>query len=78
MRVKLPSLTSGSERVPRRGEGVDSSLHRGGDAQRAEWVLHATRRSKRSCNCRKDGDYDVEDFSPGAVVVEGSHNGNLN
>ena len=39
------------------------------------WVLHATRRSKRSCNCRKDGDYDVEDFSPGAVVVEGSHSG---
>ena len=26
MRVKLPSLTSGSERVPRRGEGVDKSL----------------------------------------------------
>ena len=34
--------------------------------------LHATRRSKRSCNCRKDSDYDVEDFSLGAVV-EGSH-----
>ena len=24
MRVKLPSLTSGSKRVPRRGEGVDN------------------------------------------------------
>ena len=36
-------------------------------------LSHATRRSKRSCDCRKDSDYDVEDFSPGAVVVEGSH-----
>ena len=35
--------------------------------------LHATRRAKRSCNCREDGDYDVEDFTPGAVVVECSH-----
>ena len=40
--------------------------------------LHATRRAKRSCNCREYGDYDVEDFSPGAVVVECSHSGNLN
>ena len=27
MRVKLPSLTSGSERVPQRGEGVDYQLN---------------------------------------------------
>ena len=41
-------------------------------------LSHATRRAKRSCNCREYGDYDVEDFSPGAVVVECSHSGNLN
>ena len=35
--------------------------------------LHATRRTKRSCNCRKYGDYDVEDLAPNAVVVECSH-----
>ena len=37
------------------------------------WVLHATRRAKRSCNCREDGDYDVEDLAPSGVVVECSH-----
>ena len=36
-------------------------------------ALHATRRAKRSCNCREDSDYDVEDFSPGGVVVECTH-----
>ena len=36
-------------------------------------LLHATRRSKRSCNCRKYGDYDVEDLAPNGIVVEGSH-----
>ena len=36
-------------------------------------LLHATRRAKRSCDCREYGDYDVEDFSPGGVVVECSH-----
>ena len=35
--------------------------------------LYARRNAKRSCNGREDGDYDVEDFSPGAVVVECSH-----
>ena len=39
----------------------------------AVWRLHATRRAKRSCNCREYGDYDVEDFTPGGVVVECSH-----
>ncbi len=59
--------------VPRRGEGVCNSPHRGGDAQRAEGVLHATRRAEGSCNCRKYGDYDVEDLAPEVVVVECSH-----
>ena len=36
-------------------------------------LLHATRRSKRGGNCRKYGDYDVEDLAPNGVVVEGSH-----
>ena len=36
-------------------------------------VLHARRNAKRGGNCREDGDYDVEDFSPGCVVVECSH-----
>ena len=36
-------------------------------------LSHATRRAKRSGNCREDGDEDVEYFTPGAVVVEGSH-----
>ena len=29
--------------------------------------------TKRSCNGREDGDYDVEDLAPSAVVVECSH-----
>ena len=37
------------------------------------WVLHATRHTKRSCNGREDGDYDVEDLAPSTVVVECSH-----
>ena len=41
------------------------------------WRLHATRRAKGSCYCREYGDEDGEDFTPGAVVVEGSHSGNL-
>ena len=35
--------------------------------------LHTTLRSKRGGQSREDGDEDVEDFSPGAVVVECSH-----
>ena len=38
-------------------------------------ALHATRHAEGSCNCRKYGDYDVEDLAPGAVIVEGSHSG---
>ena len=34
---------------------------------------HTTLRPKRGGQSRKDGDEDVEDFSPGAVVVECSH-----
>ena len=41
-------------------------------------ISQATRRSKRSCNGREDGDYDVEDLAPSGVVVECSHSGNLN
>ena len=40
-------------------------------------LLHARRYSKRGGYCREDGDEDGEDFTPGAVVVEGSHSGNL-
>ena len=35
--------------------------------------LNTTLRPKRSGQSREDGDEDVEDFSPGAVVVESSH-----
>ena len=35
--------------------------------------LHARRYSKGGGDCREYGDEDVEDFTPGAVVVEGSH-----
>ena len=40
--------------------------------------LRARLHTKGSCYCRENGDYDVEDLTPGAVVVEGSHSGNLN
>ena len=43
----------------------------------AVWRLHARRYSKGGGDCREDGDYDVEDFTPGGVVVEGSHSGNF-
>ena len=36
-------------------------------------LLHTTLRPKRSGQSRKDGDEDVEDFTPGGVVVECSH-----
>ena len=36
-------------------------------------LLHATRRAKSGGDCREYGDEDVEDLTPGAVVVEGSH-----
>ena len=39
------------------------------------WVLHATRRAECGGNGREDGDYDVEDLAPSAVVVECSHSG---
>ena len=35
--------------------------------------LHTTLRPKRSGQSRKDGDEDVEDFTPGGIVVESSH-----
>ena len=40
-------------------------------------LLHATCRAKGGQDCRKDGDYDVEDLAPSAVVVEGSHSGKI-
>ena len=36
-------------------------------------LLHATCCAKGGGDCREDGDYDVEDFAPSGVVVEGSH-----
>ena len=36
-------------------------------------MLHATRCGKGGGNCREDGDYYVEDFTPKSVVVESSH-----
>ena len=36
-------------------------------------LSHATRRAEGGGNCREDGDYYVEDFTPESVVVEGSH-----
>ena len=36
-------------------------------------LSHATRRAKGGGDSREDGDYYVEDLSPGAVVVECSH-----
>ena len=35
--------------------------------------LHTTLRSKRGGKSRKDGDENVEDFTPGGIVVECSH-----
>ena len=63
--------------TPQGGRGWIVPPIEGGMPKGQRGSLHATRRSKRSCNCREDGDYDVEDFSPGAVVVEGSHSGNF-
>ena len=40
-------------------------------------LSHATCHTKRSCNGREDGDYDVEDLAPSAVVVECSHSGRI-
>ena len=40
-------------------------------------LLHATCRAKRSCDCREDCDYDIEDFAPSGVVVECSHSGKI-
>ena len=37
------------------------------------WVLHTRLHTKRGGNGREDGDYDVEDLAPSAVVVECSH-----
>ena len=36
-------------------------------------ILHATRCGKGGGDSREDGDYDVEDLAPSAVVVESSH-----
>ena len=38
-----------------------------------EGGLHATCRTECGGNGREDGDYDVEDLAPSAVVVECSH-----
>ena len=36
-------------------------------------LSHATRHTKRGCDCREDCDYDIEDLAPSGVVVECSH-----
>ena len=36
-------------------------------------LLHARLHTECGGDCREDGDYDVEDFTPGGVVVECSH-----
>ena len=55
---------------------MDSSPHRGGGCPKGRGgLLHATRRAKGGQDCRKYGDYDVEDLAPSAVVVECSHSG---
>ena len=38
-------------------------------------LSHATRHTKRGCDCREDCDYDIEDLAPSGVVVECSHSG---
>ena len=38
-------------------------------------LLHARLHTECGGDCREDGDYDVEDFTPGGVVVECSHSG---
>ena len=38
-------------------------------------LSHATCRTECGGNGREDGDYDVEDLAPSAVVVECSHSG---
>ena len=40
--------------------------------------LRARLHPKGGGDCREYGDEDVEDLTPGAVVVESSHSGNLN
>ena len=54
---------------------MDSPPIEGGMPKRQRGSLHATRRAKGGQDCRKYGDYDVEDLAPSAVVVEGSHSG---
>ena len=39
----------------------------------AVWRLHARLHTEGGGDGREDGDEDVEDFTPGGVVVESSH-----
>ena len=52
---------------------VTTPSHRGEGWGGVCCLLHATRCGKGGGDSREDGDYDVEDFAPGGVVVEGSH-----
>ena len=52
---------------------VTTPSHRGEGWGGVCCLLHATRCGKGGGNCREDGDYYVEDFTPESVVVEGSH-----
>ena len=69
-----PPETGGS---PRRGRGWINPLtlppYRG-----IEGVFsHARLNTKSGGQCRKDCDYDVEDFAPCSIVVECSHSGRI-
>ena len=76
--IKTPSAFQASP--PLWGEGasavftvVTTPSHRGEGWGGVCCLLHATCRAEGGGNCRKYGDYDVEDFAPNAVVVECSH-----
>ena len=71
-----PPETGGS---PRRGRGwINLSPFTLPPCRGIEGVfLHATRRAECGGNCRKDSDYDVEDFAPSGVVVKCSHSGKI-
>ena len=67
-----PPETGGS---PRRGRGwINLSPLTLPPCRGIEGVfLHARLSTERGGQCRKDCDYDVEDFAPSAVVVKCSH-----
>ena len=59
LRGALPSATPGPNGCPEDRRGLSS--------------LHTARCREGGGDGREDGDYDIEDFTPEGVVVEGSH-----